>query len=164
MTTTAKERELVMNRLMSLGLTWDDAAALRRISMTLHRWFELECGDGNDYASWCIVRGHAPKREFYRDPATQAPQWRTVGEFTYADDGAPYMEKHIHTENKPRYTRLADKETGARKRLAKIMERYPKLTYYVQTDPRGSSLYILTKEDVGDYELEQIYNRGVAVY
>ena len=28
-------------------LSDDDAQALRRISMTLHRWHELECGDSN---------------------------------------------------------------------------------------------------------------------
>lgn len=30
-----------------------------------------------------------------------------------------------------------DRETGARKRLAKIMSRYPTLRAYVQGDPRG---------------------------
>ena len=32
------------NTLVSLGFTTDQAEALRRISMTLHRWYELECG------------------------------------------------------------------------------------------------------------------------
>ena len=32
------------NTLLSLGFTTDEAAALRRISLTLRRWHELECG------------------------------------------------------------------------------------------------------------------------
>jgi hypothetical protein len=31
-------------QLLSLGIAWDDAQALRRISMQLRRWHELECG------------------------------------------------------------------------------------------------------------------------
>lgn len=31
-------------RLIALGIDYNDAVALRRISMTLQRWFELECG------------------------------------------------------------------------------------------------------------------------
>jgi hypothetical protein len=31
-------------QLVSLGIRYRDAVALRRISMTLHRWHELECG------------------------------------------------------------------------------------------------------------------------
>ncbi len=31
-------------RLMELGISWQDAKALRRIAMTLHRWHELGCG------------------------------------------------------------------------------------------------------------------------
>jgi hypothetical protein len=30
--------------LIRAGISYDDAYALRRISMTLNRWFELECG------------------------------------------------------------------------------------------------------------------------
>ena len=30
--------------LMRAGIEYDDALALRRIAMTLHRWHELECG------------------------------------------------------------------------------------------------------------------------
>ena len=111
--------------------------------MTLHRWHELECGEGNDFMSWTIARGYAPKREFYRDPETQAPQWRTVGEFMYDDAGHAYEERHVHSENKARYVRIPDRERGAQKRLAKIMARYPGSIAYVQGDPRGASLYII---------------------
>ena len=35
------------NALRSLGFDDADCGALRRVSMTLHRWFELECGTDN---------------------------------------------------------------------------------------------------------------------
>jgi hypothetical protein len=36
----------------ALGLDFDETTTLRRASMTLHRWAEGECGDGNS----CISR------------------------------------------------------------------------------------------------------------
>lgn len=151
--------------LLRAGILPNDAHALRRIAMTLHRWHELECGDSDDYKSWAVVRGTAPKREFYRDPETQAARWRTVGEFTYDDTGAPYIETHFHNENAPRYVRVADREAGARKRLALLMEKYPSLGYYVQGDPRGAALYILRPGDVPAGEpVDSYYSRGLAVY
>lgn len=44
MRTTPEERAEVIERLARLGIGFDDAKALRRIAMTLHRWAELECG------------------------------------------------------------------------------------------------------------------------
>jgi hypothetical protein len=129
------------DRLLNVGVSFEDAAALRRISMTLHRWHELECGDGNDYASWCITRGK-----------------KTGGEFEYDDNGKPYLERHAHTSNKPTYTLLADRERGALKRLAAIMANYPKLTAYVQGDPRGCALYI------GEKLTDTNYSNGIAVH
>jgi hypothetical protein len=129
------------DRLISAGISFADASALRRISMTLHRWHELECGDGNNYASWCIVRGK-----------------KTGKVFEYDDNGKPYLEHHSNTENKPSYTLLADRERGAQKRLASIMAKHPKLTAYVQTDPRGCALYI------GEGLTDTNYSNGIAVY
>jgi hypothetical protein len=60
--------------------------------------------------------------------------------------------------------RTPDKESGALTRLQKIMLRYPLLVPYVQGDPRGASLYILKREDVGNNDIDSVYNRGVAVY
>ena len=155
-----------IQRITGLGVSLDDALALRRISMTLQRWFEQECGDSNDYASWCITRGHKPKREHYRDPETQRSMWRDVGEFQHADDGKPYIERHIHSENKARYESIPDRETGALKRLNKIMAQYPALGSYVQGDPRGASLYIVRHADVPEFgsNPDSYYSRGVAVH
>ena len=52
MRTSVKQRVEVIRRLQEAGISWEHANTLRRISMTLQRWGELECGDGNDYASW----------------------------------------------------------------------------------------------------------------
>ncbi len=54
--------------LAELGFSGREIGALRRIQMTLHRWAELEHGDGNDYASWAIERDDEtgiPYRCFY---------------------------------------------------------------------------------------------------
>lgn len=137
-----------LGQLQQAGISWDDACALRRISMTLHRWHELECGDGNAYGSWTIVRGR-----------------KVNGAFEYDDNGAPFTEYHSHSENKPRYTQIPDRERNARKRLAKIMARYPGFQAYVQGDPRGAALYILRPSDVpADADVSSCYNRGIAVY
>ena len=128
----------MIERLKSSGITEKDALALRRISMTLHRWHELECGDGNDYASWGIER----------DETT----------------GKPYLVTHPHT-GKSRRSPIADREKGALKRLAAIMERYPDRIGYVQGDPRGSSLYIVSHADVpAGADVDSYYSRGIAVY
>jgi hypothetical protein len=64
-----------------------------------------------------------------------------------------------------RYEPIADRERGAKKRLAKIMAKYPTMGYYIQTDPRGAALYILTAEQLSSGRpIDQIYNRGIAVY
>lgn len=143
-----RETHQMLNRVTDLGISTDDAFTLRRIAMTLHRWHELECGDGNDYASWTVARGH-----------------KKNGVFEHDDNGASYLERHIHTEKEPRYERIPDRERGAQKRLAKIMAKYPTLSAYIQGDPRGASLYILRPGDVPKGEsADAYYSRGVAVY
>jgi len=95
--------------------------------MTLRRWYELECGDSNDGASWAIERGEN-------------------------GDGPPYRVVHYYGPGKYRKQRfpVPDRETGAKKRLAAIMARYPDLVPFVQTDPRGGSLYLVPREKVGE--------------
>lgn len=130
------------DRLMALGISREDAESLRRISMTLRRWFERECGDSNSYGSWAIERDEETDK--------------------------PYLIHHLyrHGQGKDSVSRtpIADRENGAKKRLAKIMERYPTLTAYVQGDPRGCSLYILTAEQLSSkHDIDSIYTRGVAI-
>lgn len=139
MTRKEAERQTIQNdRLRSLGFTSDEADTLRRISMTLHRWHERECGTDNG----CIER----------DEATGKCYWRS----TYG--GQPYP--------------VRDLETGARKRLAAILEarnrrvtKYGFIDAYIQTDPRGAALYILRPGDVPEGQsADSYYNRGICVY
>ena len=117
--------------LVRAGIALDDALALRRVAMTLHRWHEMECGDD---------RG-----AIERDETTGRPYWRNA--FTGK-----------------RYATL-DRESGAQKRLARIMTRYPDLRAYIQGDPRGAALYILRPGDVPEGEsADSYYSRGLAVY
>jgi aryl carrier-like protein len=52
--TARNDTMLLIHRFHSRGINigFDDANTLRRAEKTLHRWAELECGDGNNYASW----------------------------------------------------------------------------------------------------------------
>lgn len=145
-------KEDCIPQLLSLGIAEDDAQALRRISMTLHRWHELECGNGNNNGSWCITRGLKTKAGFFHEAG-----------------GSPHLEHHHYyhgaLKDTVSYTRIPDRETGAINRLLKVMSRYPKLSYYIQGDPRGCALYILRPGDVPKGEdVSAYYSRGIAVY
>lgn len=130
----------MLNRVQRIGITLDDALALRRISMTLQRWYELECGDGNGYLE--------------RDEATGKP--------IYTNCNARYL-----SPNDPRCRHIVpDREKGALKRLSTIMARYPDLRAYVQTDPRGAALYIYRADALRDgQEIYCCYSSvGTAIY
>jgi len=130
----AERRTMMNDTLRRLGFSRDECEALRRISMTLHRWHELECGNDNG----CIER----------DEFSGIPQWR------YANDTGKYCGYVI-----------PDRETGALKRLAKIMGNHPTLKPYVQGDPRGAALYILRPGDVPEgQQADCCYSRGICVY
>lgn len=137
--------------LRALGFTTEEARALRRISMTLRRWYELECGTDSGYIE--------------RDPATDKP----------------YMMTDYGTR-RSRWP-VADREKGAERRLRAIIEarneRTPPLsvvmlpdraapdvlTTYLQTDPRGASLYILRPGDVPEgKDAAAYYTNGICVY
>lgn len=97
----------------SLGIEPDQAETLRRAQLTLHRWAELECGDSNDYQSWCVVRD---------------------------DDGSVWHESYPHN-GKMRRSPARDLERGALKRVAKLCAEAG-LHFYHQGDPRGCALYV----------------------
>jgi hypothetical protein len=134
-----QELRHTFNALQSIGFTFDECEKLRRISMTLRRWHELECGNGNDYASWAIER----------DEETEIP----------------YMVIHHYNQTKPSRHRVADRKTGAKKRLAKILESKPEISSYIQGDPRGAALYILRPGDIPEGKDPcAYYSRGICVY
>jgi hypothetical protein len=98
------------------SVTFDDANTLRRAEKVLHRWHEQECGDSSDYASYSIER----------DEQT----------------GIPYRCIYPRREGaKAIRQRIADKEMAAIKRVAEVCKRLG-INFYVQTDPRGCSLYV----------------------
>lgn len=150
-----ERRERLLSALQSLGFADTEAEQLRRISNTLRRWYELECGDGHG----CIER----------DETSNKPYW-------------------VNSYSGRRYP-TPDRETGARKRLAKIMARHDgnhchrcephalqpcgqncghvvgKLSAYIQTDPRGAALYIIRPGDVPEGgDVCAYYSRGICVY
>jgi hypothetical protein len=126
-------------RLSKLGFEASEISALRRIARALHRWCELECGSSDNLSSWMIER----------DDETEKP----------------FFVRHYHSGH-PQYIRtpIQDKEASSLKRLEAIMDAHPRLTYYYQTDPRGASLYILTKTELDGKQISSVYTRGVAVY
>lgn len=127
-----------LHRMYDLGFSYDEADQLRRIQLTLHRWSEQECGDGNDHASWAIER----------DEVT----------------GKPF--RCVYPHNRPSYrTPIADREKGALRRLNALMAKHPRLWAYQQGDPRGCALYVGRLADLpGDFldSLNSYYTRGVA--
>jgi hypothetical protein len=116
--TASDKTYALIGRASSYGieLTFAQANILRRAQLTLRRWYELECGDGNDYASWSIER----------DEQTGIP--RLV---TYPHQG----------ELKSFARKVPDREAGARKRVAEVCTEAG-LYFYHQTDPRGCALYV----------------------
>lgn len=158
-----REREqfnLMEYTLIELGFTPEEVNKLHRISMTLRRWYELECGDGNEYGSWAIEREDN-------------------------GDGAPYMVRHHYRHGQGKDTvsryRVPDREKGAIKRLQSIIGQRngrpcmrdgalhatdgKKLSYYLQTDPRGAALYILRPGDVpAGEDAHAYYTRGICVW
>jgi hypothetical protein len=81
MSTTTTERVEVLIRLDRLGISGADAQRLRRIALTLHRWFERECGiDGG-----CIERDEITKKTYWLNSETMRRYWipdRETGAYT----------------------------------------------------------------------------------
>ncbi len=121
----------MLSRLQSIGIDYNDANAIRRCAMTLHRWNELECGTD----SGAVERDEDTGKTYWVNAMT-GKRWPTP-----------------------------DRETGAVKRLNAIMARYPKLSAYLQGDPRGASVYILRPGDVPEgCDADAYYSRGIAVF
>lgn len=115
---SANEKNMLLQqaitRRLGLALPLADVQTVRRAAMTLHRWAELECGDGNAYASWAIERDDA--------------------------SGLPYLCTYPHTGAMRRH-RMPDREAGALRRVRAVCLAHG-LHFYHQTDPRGCALYV----------------------
>jgi hypothetical protein len=146
---TRKEAERLThqaNVLRSLGFTSEEAEQLRRISMTLQRWHELECGDGRG----CIERDEKSGKAFWVNSDT-------MRRYSVADREKGALKRlaailKAHSER--------GRETGPY-----TITRNPKLEAYIQTDPRGAALYIIRPGDVpAGEDVSAHYNRGICVY
>jgi len=136
--------------LRAMGFTAEEAESMRRISMTLRRWHELECGDGNG----CIER----------DEVSGIPQWRR------SDDTGKLCGRPIPDREKGAKRRLAAIIGQRNGRPGIVNGEFcaapaGKLSAYIQTDPRGAALYILRPGDVPEGEsADAYYSRGICVY
>lgn len=136
----------LIQRIVAIGFTSEEAWQLRRISMTLRRWGELECG--TDAGNLQRDEDGQQRPFFYPAGRHVAGKWF---------EPKPYA--------------IPDRESGALKRLAKIVTaRFGRGPYvgpilsYHQTDPRGCALYLLRASDVRPGEqLDSVYTRGLAV-
>lgn len=136
------EMNFMLDNLQRAGIEHEDLQPLRRISMTLRRWFELECGTGTDTVSESVERDEVTDKPFRR--------------VQYMGAGNKWVDKHYP---------IADREKGALKRLDVFRVKYPALVFYVQTDPRGCALYAVPVSSIREGErVDSIYNRGIAIY
>lgn len=148
MTKTEAMRQTAQeNNLINLGFTTTEAASLRRISMTLRRWHELECG--NDYG--CIERDETGK-----------PYMRTPW-------GTRYSVADRETGAIKRLNAIIDARNNRMPPLSVVMLQDraapDTLETYLQTDPRGAALYILRPGDVPQgKDPAAYYSRGICVY
>lgn len=140
---TQKRKFELFAKLQALGFTYEEAVALRRIEMTLHRWAEAECNG-----------------EIERNETTGKPERVSRAYINGMSD-------------KRQAWRIADREAGALKRLKDIVDARNgrersadgrrsssagHVYFYHQTDPRGCALYLLSGHDlpkVSDEEMRQ---------
>lgn len=134
------ERQLAQRKtLESLGFTAEEAAQLRRISMTLQRWHELECGTD----AGCIERDEKTNKAYWLSESGK--RW-------------PYADRETGA-----LKRLAAIIKARNIRQPKMED--PLMNYYIQGDPRGAALYILRPGDVPEgKDASAYYSRGICVY
>lgn len=135
-----------LRALLSLGFTEHEADKLRRISMALRRWYELECGtDGG-----AVERDDDTGRPYYRSERT-GRRWPVADR----EKGALKRLGHI---------------VGLRNTRAWVASGAPAVREvavqpYIQTDPRGAALYLLRPTDLADgASAESCYTRGICIY
>jgi hypothetical protein len=131
--------------LLSLGFTREEANKLRRISMTLHRWYELECGDGNG----CVERDEETGKCYWLNSVT-------MRRYPVADRETGAI-KRLNAIIKMRNERALTQLLNTGNEIS--------VTKYIQTDPRGAALYIIRPGDIPEGEtVQSCYSRGIVVY
>lgn len=105
--------------------------------MTLRRWHELECGDGNG----CIERDEQTGRAYWRNSTSDR-------RYPVADREAGAQRRLLAIIN----------ALAARKGICDV-------NAYIQGDPRGAALYILRPGDVpAGASADSYYTRGICVF
>lgn len=149
--------------LMSLGFTREEANQLRRISMTLRRWYELECGVANGG----VERDETTGKTFW--------YWSRTGKRTPYPDRETGAKRRLRAIVDARNARrngecaacsngsgtgdVRDYGQGQHVHVPDV------LRVYLQTDPRGAALYLLRPGDVPNGEdVQAYYARGICVY
>lgn len=139
----AQRQNQQADTLQSLGFTYGEAEALRRISLTLRRWFEHECNGNIERDE---ERGNKP---FWSNPNSGK---HYIAPAVDREAGALKRLQGIIDARKARGVNPENMRDGD-------------ITAYVQTDCRGVALYILRPGDVPDgADVSAYYNRGIAVY
>jgi hypothetical protein len=135
--TEALRRAHQHNTLQQLGFTAEQVNSLRRISVTLHRWHEFECGTD----SGSIERDETTGKPFIRTPRGKL--------YPVADREAGALKRLA----------LIIQDRNLQHPLNGFLETY------IQTDPRGAALYILRPNDVPEgADPAAYYSRGICVY
>ena len=140
--------------LVSLGFTTGESDALRRISLTLHRWAEHTCNG-------VIERDETRQnRPFWSNPNTGRHYVAPVAD---RERGAIKRLKTIISGRNQRVITRMNEPTTLQGCLDQVLD--VSLAYYVQGDPRGAMLYILRPGDVPEgADVDSYYSRGVAIY
>lgn len=145
--TSQKRKFELFARLQALGFTYNEAASLRRIEMTLQRWAERECGDGSD---WAIERDEVTGKPFN----------------TYHGEGKA-RRYAIADKEAGALRRLARivKARNLRESPTEFMQANAQdwVFSYNQGDCRGCMLYLVTRGQVGRDHIDSVYTRGLAV-
>ncbi len=162
---TQKAKFELFSRLQKLGFTYEEAAQLRRIELTLARWAERECGDGSD---WAIERDETTNKPFnvyhgegkarrYLIADREAGALRRL--VIVVNRRNSRVNLPIHVPNDPNGAFIQSNPATAG------LELIP----FHQSDPRGCMLYLVPKSTLCDASgkvvlpIESYYTRGLAV-
>lgn len=130
------------NVLLNLGFTSAEAESLRRISMTLRRWYEEECNGTIE-----------------RDEDGEGRPYRSF------PDSGKHRVYAIPDRERGAVKRLEGIIAARNDRAANAPFEPRTVRYYLQTDPRGAVLYIIRPGDVPEgADVSSYYSRGVCVY
>lgn len=145
--TEMQRRQHLNNALTGLGFTVEEVGKLRKISNTLRRWFERECGTD----AGAIERDEETGKPFFRND--RGRRWPVPD----LEAGAyKRLAAIMHTVNERRF--VGDDASTHNPRADDLQA-------YIQGDPRGAALYILRPGDLPEgKEAAAYYSRGICVY